>query len=117
MSVSKVKRFDPRRAALPSGVRVLCARSESEDAWLREREMLRCTGSRVGSKLGISPFSEQDLDDAPDDDARRRMEVGSMLEGVILSDPEVRKGLLGEYSPWRGGGGGGRWFGMRTTGF
>ena len=82
-------------AALPSGVREICSRAEDEQTWLNERAKLRCTGSRAGAKLGVSPFTEN----AGNGLAARRMQVGSILEGAILADPAVRA-KLERHPPW-----------------
>ena len=82
-------------AALPPGVREICSRADNEQTWLAERAKLRCTGSRAGAKLGVSPFTEGNGNGL----ARRRMQIGSILEGAVLADPAVRV-RLNQHPPW-----------------
>ena len=98
MKKSKLERFHPAEADLPRGVKVLAHRAADEEDWHEARRSLRCTGSAVGEKLGISPFEGSP---PPDSTALRRMYVGSLLEGAVLSDERIAE-KLADHPPWRG---------------
>lgn len=102
MATSKIKKFDPYATVLPVGLSPICARSDGETRWLEARSDLKCTGSQVGALLGISPFTDSPDDEDPYGDKERRMYVGSLVEGVVLTDSAVRD-KLEKHAPWAGG--------------
>lgn len=103
MSLPRLRRFDPSRSAvtLPPGTEYLASRAAGEKAWLEARAGLECTSSAAGQKLGVSPYPPSAEGGEFSPEARRRMNVGSLLEGAVLSDEAVRK-KLAEFGPFQG---------------